>query len=63
MHASLFAIKEIEEELMQQGILRKKQKINPKNNKNKKKVEKVYKPLQYKLDEVIISVGENNLQN
>ena len=58
--ADEISMKQIEEELIEQGLLRKKANYS---SKNKKKIEKKYMPLQYQLDEIKIAVGENNLQN
>lgn len=55
-------MKEIEEELSNQGLMRKKEVIKV-NKKAKKKVEKKYLPLQYEYQGILIAVGENNLQN
>ena len=60
-NATGIALKEIEEELKQQGLIKIKQ--APVNKKNKKPVERIYRPLQYFYEGVQISVGENNLQN
>ena len=60
-NADLISIKQIEEELTLQGMIKKKNVYN--NKSNKKKSEKSYRPLQYQLNNITISVGENNLQN
>ncbi len=61
-NANPMTLKEIEEELIQQGIIKNTNKKTY-HKKNKKVVEKVYHPLQYHYHNVLISVGQNNLQN
>jgi len=60
--ADYLTSEEIKEELVAQGYFRKYQKPI-KNNKNGKKKEKVYKPLSYRVNDITIYVGQNNLQN
>ncbi len=62
LNSDVINLKEIEEELVLQGIIKTKQKVVS-HKKSSKKVEKVYRPKKYKCEDVVISVGENNLQN
>lgn len=61
-NADFITAMQIKEELSNLGYFKKYQKP-VKNNSKKKKTEKVYKPLAIKYKDVIICVGQNNLQN
>lgn len=61
-NANVLVASQIKEELTNLGYFRKYQKP-VKNNKKQKKVEKVYRPLLIKIDDINIYVGNNNLQN
>ena len=61
-NANVIVASQIQEELTNLGFFRKYQKP-VKNNKKQKKVEKAYRPLLIKVDDINIYVGNNNLQN
>lgn len=62
--ADVLTASQIKEELTNLGYFKKYQKPVKKNNKkNAKKQEKVYKPLAIKYENIMIYVGQNNLQN
>ncbi|MBQ8206181.1 MAG: NFACT family protein [Bacilli bacterium] len=62
--ADVIAASQIKEELVSLGYFRKYQKpVKNSSKKKSKNVPKVYKPKKFKVDEIIIYAGMNNLQN
>ena len=62
--ADVIVASQIKEELVNLGYFKKYQKpVKKTNKKNTKKVVKTYKPLAIKVNDVMIYVGQNNLQN
>lgn len=61
--ADLFVANQIKEELINQGYFRKYGNFDKSHTKNKKSSPKIYKPIGFVVDDVIIYAGQNNLQN